>query len=406
MSKRTRCAITLWPYEISCVFTDNEFHSTKPPTNEEAFAKFKGVHDSLQIISKRQSTVREAALKTVTEIMKWWTQAGYSCQSTNALTKKILRLNDQWKELNKQKKKRSDSGKRNPTANFLNRVEEFKKMGKQTFWEVTKTYEEYLSEISNASRLKDASVIEKMKQDLEFLENMRKPERSGGTAGFDRAYFKKMQKKTSKSTSIQEAKVPATLSSEEGSSTDDEKRDVEMYQPPLKRKKQTKPINKQTMTKSNLISDMSGISVRNQFQYTAQLLSSAGMDINEISLFKSTLHRQRKDARISKESEIFIKNQELLRNGEWNLHWDGKTLNPLTHASEKTHIIAVLMTSVNTDNEVLLDIAEMPTDGKKSSTEECNLILSSLKNHGVDFDRVIGVVFDTTPPTVGFIMVL
>ena len=73
------------------------------------------------------------------------------------------------------KKKRFDSGKRNPGENFLNRVEKFKKMGKQTFWVVTKTYEEHLSEISHGSRLKDASVIEKMKQDLEFLNNMRKP---------------------------------------------------------------------------------------------------------------------------------------------------------------------------------------------------------------------------------------
>ena len=63
------------------------------------------------------------------------------------------------------KKKKFDSGKRNPTENFFNRVEEFKKMGKQTFWVVTKTYEEYLSEISHGSRLKDASVIETMKQD-------------------------------------------------------------------------------------------------------------------------------------------------------------------------------------------------------------------------------------------------
>ena len=78
------------------------------------------------------------------------------------------------------------------------------------------------------------------------------------------------------------------------------------------------------------------------------------------------------------------------------MHWDGETLNPLTHASENTHIKAVLMTSVDTDNEVLLEIAEIPTDGKKGSTEECYLILSSLKNLGVDFDRVIGVVLDTT----------
>ena len=30
--------------------------------------------------------------------MKWWTQAGYSCQSTKALIKKIYKLNDQRKK--------------------------------------------------------------------------------------------------------------------------------------------------------------------------------------------------------------------------------------------------------------------------------------------------------------------
>ena len=70
-SRLIRYATTLWPNEISCVFTNNEFHAIKFPTIEEAlFAKFKKLNDSLQTVPERQSTLREAALKTVTEIMK------------------------------------------------------------------------------------------------------------------------------------------------------------------------------------------------------------------------------------------------------------------------------------------------------------------------------------------------
>ena len=66
---------------------------------------------------------------------------------------------------------------------------------------------------------------------------------------------------------------------------------------------------------------MSGTDARNQFQYTAQLLSSgAGMDIFEISLLKSTPHKHSQDARTNKASEIFITDQEQLQDGESNLH--------------------------------------------------------------------------------------
>ena len=81
------------------------------------------------------------------------------------------------------------------TKKFLQEVEEFKKMGKQTFWVVTKKYEEYLNEINNGSRMKEISTIEKMKEDLEFLKNMRLPERPGGIAGFDKEYYKMKKKK-------------------------------------------------------------------------------------------------------------------------------------------------------------------------------------------------------------------
>jgi len=93
------------------------------------------------------------ALKIVDDVTKWWTKAGYTCQSANALVKKILGLNDQRKNLNKQKK-RFESGKRKQTKNFLKQVD-FKKVEKHTFWVMTKSYEEYLTEISHGNRMKE-----------------------------------------------------------------------------------------------------------------------------------------------------------------------------------------------------------------------------------------------------------
>jgi len=78
---------------------------------------------------------------------------------------------------------------------------------------------------------------------------------------------------------------------------------------------------------------MTGISIRTQFKYTAQLLSSAGMNINKIYLSKSTLHRQRNESRSNNANKIYSNKKEQLQHGEWILHWDRKTLNPLMHAN-------------------------------------------------------------------------
>jgi len=69
--------------------------------------------------------------------------------------------------------------------------------------------------------------------------------------------------------------------------------------------------------------------------------------------------------------------------------------------NDKTHITAILMTSITTSNEILLDIAEMPTDNKKRSNVECKLILSCLENYAVNCKRIVGVVFDTTSTNSG-----
>jgi len=145
----------------------------------------------------------------------------------------------------KQTKKRFESGKSKKTKNFSKQVEDFKKVGKQTFWVVTKSYEEYLTEISHGNRMKDNSMIEKMKEDLEFLKNMRLPERPGGIASLDKEYCKKIQKKKtlSKKADSQIVEQTTTLSSNENSSTDDEMNSEDKIYKPLskKRNKQAEP---------------------------------------------------------------------------------------------------------------------------------------------------------------------
>jgi len=125
-----------------------------------------------------------------------------------------------------------------------------------------------------------------MKKDLEFLKNIRLPERPGGIASLDKEYCKKkIQKKKTLSKKADSQTVGQNYIIFENFSTDDEINSDDKIWKILskKRKKQAEPksnalvVIKQTLTRSNLVADKSGVSIRAQFKYTAQLLSSAGM---------------------------------------------------------------------------------------------------------------------------------
>ena len=53
----------------------------------------------MQEKTSRQSSQRKAAKQTVTEIEAWWIKAGFLCQSSNALTAKLLKLVNEQKQL-------------------------------------------------------------------------------------------------------------------------------------------------------------------------------------------------------------------------------------------------------------------------------------------------------------------
>ena len=115
----------------------------------------------------RMSSQREAAKQTVTVIESWWIKAGFLCQSSNGLTANLLKLVNEQKQLSQdhlkiQKKKE----KITPAIQQKQRL--FTQKSKETFWAVSKEYEEYLRIAAQESTyLKRKETLQK---DWQFFE--------------------------------------------------------------------------------------------------------------------------------------------------------------------------------------------------------------------------------------------
>ena len=94
----TRKQTKLWPFERSVLENFIGFTSN-PPTTEDALLRFYTIHKDMQEKTSRQSSLREAAKQTVTEIEAWWVKAGFLCQFSNRLTAKLLKLVNEQKQL-------------------------------------------------------------------------------------------------------------------------------------------------------------------------------------------------------------------------------------------------------------------------------------------------------------------
>ena len=73
--------------------------TSKPYATENALLRFYTIQKNMQEKTIRQSSQREEAKQTVTEIEAWWIKAGFLCQSSNGLTAKLLELVNEQKQL-------------------------------------------------------------------------------------------------------------------------------------------------------------------------------------------------------------------------------------------------------------------------------------------------------------------
>ena len=84
-----------WPIKRSVLENFISFTS-KPYTTKNALLQFYTIQKDMQEKTSRQSSQREGAKQTVTEIKAWWIKAGFLFQSSNGLTAKLLKqVNEQ-----------------------------------------------------------------------------------------------------------------------------------------------------------------------------------------------------------------------------------------------------------------------------------------------------------------------
>ena len=87
-----------WPIKRSVLENFISFTS-KPYTTKNALLRFYTIQKDMQEKTSRQSSQREEAEQTVTEIKAQWIKAGFLCQSSNRLTAKLLKQVNEQKQL-------------------------------------------------------------------------------------------------------------------------------------------------------------------------------------------------------------------------------------------------------------------------------------------------------------------
>ena len=281
---------------------------------------------------------------------------------------------------------------------------------KKTFWVVSKEYEDYLKTTAAASTSSKAK--KKFQEDWQFLINMKKHDRPGSIGPFDKelaSYGKRIKKRKFKyiskctpATSSQTADASFDISSS-GSSEETES-DPTFESPKEKKCKSANlviNITNDTFKKATLTADVSGLSVRKQLQYTAALINAGGGDINDVSLSKTTIQRNKQTARTEMLSKIQNEHQELWQNEDsfWALHWDGKTLKQTTHTESKKSVLAVVLKEIYTDFEILVDVMDMANG--TGSEAEATKIMKALEKMKMQISKIVACSFDTTATNSG-----
>ena len=132
-----------------------KFYGCKPPTVEQVYLNFLGHHTMLQELTNRQSSLNEAANKTVDQLVIWWNKTAIGVKARSTLQKMITDLHKSWKNLNKQRAKSTKTAAEN-RAMFLRHL-------KDTFWAPSPEAEAKLNESTTAESVEDRQFLEALK---------------------------------------------------------------------------------------------------------------------------------------------------------------------------------------------------------------------------------------------------
>ena len=419
---QTRQDNNLWPFNHG-IDIDFQLLGRKPPTTEDILVKFRSLHYFNQDQTNRHSTLKEAADAIATEAQNWWITAGYQVKRKDQIQEAILKLDNEWKCLEQDHNKVMMKTKKLTPA-METKENKFKENAKKTFRVVPLGYQKYL-EVS-AVKTTDAGAKQKFEEDLQFLKNMHNnvgDDRIGSIGSFDRELASSKKSTPSQGTSGAATSSSETITtqqsvsragrkistfeaghsdSETSSSLSEQSHDPDfvLMENATKRKKKDNifelTINKKVLKKASLQADVDGGSVRKQLKYTTALVQAAGGNIDDMPLSKPTIQRYKIEARHEKVKEVKETEQAKILSDDhiWVLHWDGKTFNKKTHAGKKKPVLAVVLKSLNDDDEIVVDVIDM--SGMSGSDMECKSVLDALQAIGFDVKRIIALIFDTT----------
>ena len=105
----TRKETTLWPFDTS-VWENFIAIRSKPPTNENILLRFQQIHQETQVKTSQQSRKKDAAKKTIAELLSWRVKTGHICQLENGLAKKLLNLANEHKLLSQHQYSKQKKG--------------------------------------------------------------------------------------------------------------------------------------------------------------------------------------------------------------------------------------------------------------------------------------------------------
>lgn len=165
---------------------------------------------------------------------------------------------------------------------------------------------------------------------------------------------------------------------------------VSDFEDELLTQKQNPKINVMTSELASAL-DRANVTSRNAMYIIAITLKNVGINLQDVNLSRSTIHRSRISLR--KDIAVGLK-EELKLDDNYVVHWDGKLLTDII-GSDTVDRLPIVLTSSGT--EQLLGV---PKIGSGTGLEQASAVYSTLNQWGVS-PYIKALCFDTEPANTG-----
>ena len=386
----TRSEKNLWLLNKSPIET---ITGARLPSKEQVLLRYYQLHRELK------QTVSASTKEVIQEVMVFWEQSGIPTTTCVHAQTKLKKLVEAYERLKKTK----------------NMVGDRHRMREDIF----KGDLEEIFDIAHSTALERTDVLD---IDKEFLRRQREDRSGASLGGVDVVFAKKKERTTQRqdrqvrlrqrasadATKLME-KSQISFDSSSESNSPSSASSPDRYSPCLPKVRRTdqSPSRSSTLVAPvrkavrdlNLIStwDRENLSVRQATACFSATAQSLGIDMNTVSVSKSTVHRARTSGR--KECAQKIREQKDIEQLERVvLHWDGKLLPEVSGSGEQVDRIAVVVTAEGGTEFFLGAPATNDSTGKNVAA----VVLKEAEEAGV-IDNVIGFGFDTTASNTGMV---